>query len=298
MNTNKKSRGWIAGLALAVVALACNMPSGEETSTFTPEAVAGDVTLPPLATVITAPQDCIATANEDVNMRTGPGKAWSVVSQLASGNSAKVTGHNGDKSWWQLNDSAWVSAPLTATSGDCSNIPVVGFPPPPPTKTPKPEQPIQTQQPTQAPPQATQPQPPTNTPVSAPVVNVAFEVDYNITWFCGQAWRVSFIMYNQGDVNLESVYYSVEGPVGTLLNAGTINNAPFEATAKEPQPDCAQPPGHGQSALAPGQNRFVPINLAPLGAGVTEGILYIEACTQNNRGGVCEGQILYFFFST
>src|SRR3990172_6374302 len=111
MNTNKKSRGWSAGLALAVVALACNMPSGEETSTFTPEAVAGDVTLPPLATVITAPDDCIATANEDVNMRTGPGKAWSVVSQLASGNSAKVTGHNGDKSWWQLNDSAWVSAP-------------------------------------------------------------------------------------------------------------------------------------------------------------------------------------------
>lgn len=300
MNANKKSRIRIAGLALAVVALACNLPSGGETPTptLTPEAVAGEVTLPPLPTVITAPEDCTATANQNVNMRSGPGQAWPVVSQLASGTSAKVTGHNGDSSWWQLNDSAWVSAPLTTTSGDCSNIPVVGFPPPPPTNAP-------TQAPTNAPTQAPTTAPtqaptnaPTQAPTNAPVVNVAFEVDYNITWFCGQAWRVSFIMYNQGNVNIESVYYSVEGPAGTYLNAGTVNNAPFEATAKELQPACAQPPGHGQSSLAPGQNRFVPINLAPLGAGVTEGFLYIEACTQNNRGGVCESQVLYFFFST
>lgn len=296
MKANKKSQSWIAGLVLVVVALACNLPSGEETLTPTPtlESVAGEVTLPPVPTVITAPEDCTAMANQDVNMRTGPGKAWPAVSQLASGTSAKVTGHNGDRSWWQLNDSAWVSAPLTTTSGDCSNIPVVGFPPPPPTTVP-----TQAPQPTQAPTNApTQASPPTQAPTNAPAVNVAFEVDYNITWFCGNSWRVSFMLYNQGNVNLESVYYSVEAPTGTYLNAGTINNAPFEATAKEPQPACAQPVGHGQSSLAPGNGLFVPINISPVPAGVTEGFLYIEACTQNNRSGVCESQVLYFFFST
>jgi len=284
MKLNNKSRGRIAGLALAVAALACNAPSGAPTPTFTPEALAQEATAPPLPTVLTAPEDCTATANQDVNMRTGPGKAWPVVSKLAGGNSAKVTGHNGDRSWWQLNDSAWVSAPLTTTSGDCSDVPVVGFPPPPPTDVPAP-------QPTHAP---TNPPQPTN----PPAVNLAFEVDYSITWFCGNDWRVSFIMYNQGNVNIESVYYSVEAPTGTYQNSGTINNAPFETTAKEPQPACAQPVGHGQSSLAPGQKRYVPINLTTVPVGVTQGFLYIEACTQDNRSGVCESQVLYFTFST
>ena len=69
-------------------------------------------------------------------------------------------------------------------------------------------------------------------------------------------------------------------------------------TAKESQPGCALAVGHGQSFLAPGDNLFVPINLSPLGAGVTQGFLYIEACSQDNRQGVCEGQILDFTFTT
>jgi hypothetical protein len=295
MNSKKKSRSWIAGLALILAAMACNMPGGgTPTPSPTLEAVSQEATLPSLPTVIAAPQDCIATANKPVNMRTGPGTAWPTVSQLDGGVSAKITGHNGDRSWWQLNDSAWVSAPLTTTSGDCSSIQVVGFPPPPATNAPP--QPSNNN-PTQAPPPTNAPAA-TQAPTSAPAANVAFEVDYNITWFCGNDWRVSFILYNQGNVNLESVYYSVEGPPGSYLNSGTTNNAPFEATAKESQPACAQPVGHGQSSLVPGQGLYVPINLSPLPAGLTEGFLYIEACSQNNRSGTCESQILYFTFTT
>jgi uncharacterized protein YraI len=296
MNLKRKPQIWVAGTILTLAALACNLPAGGVTPTPTIEAtVTVEATLPPLPTAIVAAEDCIATANNSINMRTGPGTAWPTVSKLDTGVSAKVTGHNGDKTWWQLNDSAWVSASLTTTSGDCSAVPVAGFPPPPAADNPP--QPTQqsnnppTQQPTNS-------NPPTQTPTVVFVDNLAFEVDYNITWFCGNEWRVSFIMYNQGNVNIESVYYSVEGPPGSYLNAGTINNAPFEATPKESQPACAQPVGHGQSALTAGQGLYIPINLSPLPAGLTEGFLYIEACTANNRGGTCESQILYFNFTT
>lgn len=280
---------------LTLAMLACTLPSGVP---VTPTAEVVTATLPPLATAIVAPEDCIATANKSINMRTGPGTDWPTISKLDTGVSAKVTGHNGDRTWWQLNDSAWVSASLTTTSGDCSAVPVVGFPAPPVANNSQGgggNNNNNNNQPTQQP---TNSNPPTQAPTSAPATNLAFEVDYNITWFCGNDWRVSFIMYNQGNANIESVYYSVEGPPGSYLNAGTINNSPFESTPKESQPACAQAVGHGQSALTPGQGLYIPINLSPLPAGLTEGFLYIEACTQNNRGGTCESQILYFNFTT
>jgi uncharacterized protein YgiM (DUF1202 family) len=119
MKTNRKSRLFSAGLVLALAALACNAPSNEPTPTFTP----APATETPLPLPITgAEEECIATANQDVNMRLGPGTAWGVVGQLAGGNSGKVTGHNGDRTWWQLNDSMWVSAPFVTTSRDCDGI--------------------------------------------------------------------------------------------------------------------------------------------------------------------------------
>jgi uncharacterized protein YraI len=298
INIKEKSRSWVAGAVLTLAALACNLPAGAGTATPTLEAtVTVESTLPPLPTTIVEAEDCVATANKSINMRTGPGTNWPTVSNLDTGVSAKVTGHNGDKSWWQLNDSAWVSASLTTTSGDCSAIPVAGFPAPPAANNSQGGQPNNNNnnQPTQQP---TNSNPPTQAPTSAPATNLAFEADYSITWFCGNDWRVSFIIYNQGNANIESVFYSVEGPPGSYLNSGTVNNSPFEATAKESQPGCAQAVGHGGSSLAPGQGLYVPINLSPLPAGLTEGFLYIEACTQDNRGGTCESQILYFNFTT
>jgi uncharacterized protein YraI len=304
MNIKRKSRSWIAGLMLTLSALACTLPSGVPTTPTAEATATVEATLPPLPTTVVTVEDCVATATKSINMRTGPGTNWPTVSKLDTGVSAKVTGHNGDKTWWQLNDSAWVSASLTTTTGDCSTVQVVGFPPPPAADNSNSNNDNNNDnnnnnndsndnnndnnnnnQPTQA-------------PTNAPATNLAFEVDYNITWFCGNDWRVSFIMYNQGNTNIESVYYSVEGPPGSYLNSGTVNNSPFEATAKESQPACAQSVGHGGGTLTPGQGLYIPINLSPLPAGLTEGFLYIEACTQDNRGGTCESQILYFNFTT
>jgi hypothetical protein len=137
----------------------------------------------------------------------------------------------------------------------------------------------------------------TSTPTNTPAVNVAFEVIYEITWFCGDDLRVSFKLKNQGNASIESVFYSVTAS-GDYINYGTINNAPFESTTTENQPACAQPVGHGGSSLAPGNEMTVPIVLNPIPAGETEGLLYIEVCSENNRGGVCTNQTQYFDFTT
>lgn len=130
-------------------------------------------------------------------------------------------------------------------------------------------------------------------PATEPSVSMAFEVEYETTWTCGDDWRVSFKVHNQGNANIESVFYSVTES-GGFINYGTINNAPFESTTTESQPACAQPLGHAGSSLAPGDEMTVPIILNPIPDGVTEGLLYIEVCSENNRGGVCENQTLEF----
>ncbi len=135
-------------------------------------------------------------------------------------------------------------------------------------------------------------------PTNAASVNIAFEVIYEITWLCGNDWRVSFKLNNQGNANIESVYYSVMAPYLSFINYGVVNNAPFESTTTESQPACAEPVGHGQSSLAPGNGMTVPMNINPIPAGVTEGFLYIEVCSEENRSGVCTNQTQYFDITT
>jgi hypothetical protein len=129
-----------------------------------------------------------------------------------------------------------------------------------------------------------------------PTANIAFEVIYETTWFCGNHQRVSFKLNNHGRATIESVFYSVTVS-DSFVNYGTINNAPFELTTTESEPDCAQPVGHGQSSLAPGSGMSMPIVLNPIPAGETEGLLYIEACSEDNRGGECTNQTLDFNFT-
>jgi hypothetical protein len=294
MNAKKKSPILNTLLVLALAALACNLPGGAPTEapTDTPAPATETATPAVSPTVDPASQECIATANQDVNMRLGPGTAWGVVGQLAGGNSARVTGHNGDRTWWQLNDSAWVSAPFTTTKGDCGGILVAGFPPAPTKKANN-----QNDDDDDDPPPA-----PSNTPAAAgtqffPAVtfalaNVAFEVDYVDAWTCGDQGRVSVILYNQGNVPIESVYYSLEYPSGTYINSGTTNNTPFKNAATEGSPGCSQ---SGQDSLAVGQGKYIQMYVTNVPSS-GEGFLLIEACSQNFRGGSCDSQILFFQF--
>jgi hypothetical protein len=111
---------------------------------------------------------CRVLVNAGLNFRTGPGTNYSVITVLAAGTIAPITGRLGDNSWWQLRVGAslgWVSGSFVSVYGNCNGISVVA---PPATPT-VPNQPTNTPPPTLTPiPTATPP--PSSTPGLADLV--------------------------------------------------------------------------------------------------------------------------------
>jgi hypothetical protein len=74
-----------------------------------------------------------------VNVRTGPGTTYPVITRFEPGQETIVTGRNEDQSWWQVNlddpeepdDLGWVYGELVTLSGNDKTIPIVEAPPPP-----------------------------------------------------------------------------------------------------------------------------------------------------------------------
>jgi uncharacterized protein YraI len=92
----------------------------------------------PTATPVPEPQ---FTANQNMNVRQGPGTAYAIVGQLNSGDNGKVSGKNQDGSWLQFNyngDPAWVAAALVSFSGDPNAVQIAQNIPPVPTARPIP----------------------------------------------------------------------------------------------------------------------------------------------------------------
>jgi uncharacterized protein YgiM (DUF1202 family) len=78
----------------------------------------------------------LVMANQNVNIRTGPGHDYAILGQLFAGQSARVTGMSVDQGWWRVvcpdgsTGSCWVSAraPFTqpvSGSGQGDQIPVL-----------------------------------------------------------------------------------------------------------------------------------------------------------------------------
>lgn len=103
----------------------------------------------------TPPANPEVVANDQINVRQGPGTTYNIVGAAAQGERFKVTGKNQDGSWWQIDykgQPGWlfgqlVTAQNTGAVPVAQNIPA----PPPPTNTPVP-QPTQPPAPTQPPP--------------------------------------------------------------------------------------------------------------------------------------------------
>ncbi len=130
---------------LVLAALACSLP-------FSTVSVEEPTPVPPTAEVVTivvtatpqpgpTPEEeaagdggMMATANQNLNIRSGPGTAYPITGTFYEGELVPVIGKNDDGSWilLSLNDggSGWVSTPFT-TVGDLSGVPVVDVPPPP-----------------------------------------------------------------------------------------------------------------------------------------------------------------------
>jgi uncharacterized protein YraI len=130
-------------------------------ATATPEATAE----PPTATPQQAAQ---FTADQGMNVRSGPGTNYPTIGQLKAGDSYKIMAKNQDDSWVQFNyegDPGWANSGLLTIAGDIESIKVAQNIPAAPTPrpvvvqqpAPKPAQPAPAPQPAQ-PAQPAQPQ--------------------------------------------------------------------------------------------------------------------------------------------
>jgi hypothetical protein len=93
--------------------------------------------VPPTVTPTPAPK---LTANQNVNVRRGPGTNYQLLGEITRGQSFEVTGKNTAGDWYQFTyngQPAWVIANLVTVSGDPAGIKVAqNIPAPPPTAPP------------------------------------------------------------------------------------------------------------------------------------------------------------------
>jgi uncharacterized protein YgiM (DUF1202 family) len=112
-----------------------------EPSAATPAGTPLTVTVAPTAGE--APQ---VTADDTVNVRSGPGTNYDVLGQLTSGETVRVTGRNADSTWWQIvftdapDGKGWVFGQLVTPNEAAQSAPVADAPPPP-TAAPQPTSP-------------------------------------------------------------------------------------------------------------------------------------------------------------
>jgi uncharacterized protein YraI len=148
------SRVKIAALAISLVALSCNAPSGQEIeslaltltalvntaaasppgATLAPAATtAPGATTAPLATACTP----LVTANLNANVRKGPSTDYDAVGSLLTNESAPIVGRNAEGSWWNIvfpagpGGKAWIANSTVTASCLPASVAVMAAPPPP-----------------------------------------------------------------------------------------------------------------------------------------------------------------------
>lgn len=121
-------------------------PTETATPTFTPTATstATATTMPTATPTTTAtatttptatPQPQAIVTGDKINLRSGPGTVYPVVSQASKGTALNVLARNNDASWFKVEASvqeAWVSASLVRLSVESAAIPVAASIPPTP----------------------------------------------------------------------------------------------------------------------------------------------------------------------
>jgi hypothetical protein len=143
--------------AVAIAPTATPLPTDTPplpTETPTPEPTAAPTDTPeptatPSETPVAQPQ---VSAASPINVRSGPGTAYPVVSQLQPSQPVDILGRNADKTWWQVllgnGSEGWVAASVVDVTGPLDDVAVAANIPPAPTRPP---QPTVAPQPTSAP---------------------------------------------------------------------------------------------------------------------------------------------------
>lgn len=86
-----------------------------KTTVLVPTATRAALTDQPLAAATPLAAIADVTANRNANLRAGPGTNYAIVGTVQSGQTLTQTGRNGDGSWIQLQDGAWIAAFLVST---------------------------------------------------------------------------------------------------------------------------------------------------------------------------------------
>ncbi len=139
-------------------------PDWTPTSIVIPTATAAPASPTPEATATAVPTETPVppaqlTANQNVNVRSGPGTAYPSIGRLTLGQSFDITGRNDAGDWikFDLNgQDGWVTSTLVRISGDLEGVEVAMAPAvptarPQPTARPRPVQPTAVPQPTSPP---------------------------------------------------------------------------------------------------------------------------------------------------
>lgn len=115
----------------------------------TQQAQAAPPTNTPPPPTNTPPPAADLVANDQINIRQGPGTNYNIIGAANKGERFKITGKNQDGSWWQIDykgQAGWVFGQLVAPQNTgavqvAQNIPTPppAPPPPPPTNTPVPQ---------------------------------------------------------------------------------------------------------------------------------------------------------------
>jgi anionic cell wall polymer biosynthesis LytR-Cps2A-Psr (LCP) family protein/uncharacterized protein YraI len=88
--------------------------------------VSGDSSAVPTINAAPATQ-AIVPPHDVVNVRSGPGTDYRIITRLTAGQSALIIGKSADGEWWQIrihNSAGWVSAPYVRVEGDTASVPV------------------------------------------------------------------------------------------------------------------------------------------------------------------------------
>ena len=128
----------------AVVLITPETATPTQTPSPSPSPTATQTLIPtttPTATPSPTPDPIVRVGPQselNINVRSGPGTNYSVVSVLGPGQAAVVTGRNEDQNWWQISltgdDAAavgWIFAGLVEFEGNESEIKIASAPPPP-----------------------------------------------------------------------------------------------------------------------------------------------------------------------
>ena len=81
------------------------------------------------------PSMCTARANLALNVRNGPSRDYAILDVLDLGEMVEIQGRDESTSWWKI-DRGWISGAYTTIFGDCADVPLASYGPPPPTGAP------------------------------------------------------------------------------------------------------------------------------------------------------------------